>query len=163
MTELYLLRHGMAVDAGTCGYDDRERPLTAEGEKKVRQLARGLRALDLGLDRIVTSPLLRARQTAEIVAGILELSDQLELAEELASDRSAESIRDWLRTRNENRLMIVGHNPNLSELTTLLVVGTKDRLIGELRKGGIAALVSEGSRWRLDWMARPRLLRLKAE
>ena len=76
MNELYILRHGIAVEPGTPGIPDDERPLTPKGEKRMRQIARGLRKLDLKLDRIVTSPLPRARATAEIVADVLDARDR---------------------------------------------------------------------------------------
>ena len=86
----------------------------------MRQIARGLRPLDLKLDRIVTSPLPRARETAEIVADVLGADDRLETSNVLADRLDAAAIRDWLRDRPEERLMIVGHNPTLSELVSLL-------------------------------------------
>ena len=61
MNDLYIVRHGIAVDPGTPGMADDERPLTSKGEKRMRQVARGLSKLELKLDRIVTSPLPRAR------------------------------------------------------------------------------------------------------
>ena len=71
MTDLYIVRHGIAVEPGTPGIPDDERPLTAKGEKRMRQIAQGLRKLDLKLDRIVTSPLPGRRTTAEIIAEVL--------------------------------------------------------------------------------------------
>lgn len=119
--------------------------------------------MDLKLDRILSSPLPRALKTAEIVADVLGLSAILETADALAANRDAASICEWLPTRTENRVMLVGHNPSLSEMIGLLVTGG----LGppspcELRKGGIAALQSspgQGMGMRLDWLARPRLLR----
>src|SRR3954447_18218434 len=120
MTQLYLLRHGVAVPHGTPGIPDDQRPLTPEGEKHVKQVARGLRRLDLGLERIVTSPLPRAKKTAEITADVLGISELLETADALRADRDARSIRDWVLTRPEAILMLVGHDPSLSELIGLM-------------------------------------------
>ena len=94
MVQLYVMRHGIALPHGTPGMSDDDRPLTPQGEKRVRQIARGLR--DLDLERIVTSPLPRAFRTAEIVASELECNDLLEPADALRAGASAESIRDWL-------------------------------------------------------------------
>lgn len=166
MMELYILRHGIAVDPGTPGIPDDERPLTDKGEKRMRQIARGLRALDLGLDRIVTSPLIRARATAEIVARELELRNLLETASVLQTGSSAPAIKRWLRDRPEERLMIVGHNPTLSDLLSLLVLGAEHPLICDLKKGGVAALArpSAGSElFQVAWIAPPRILRRLAE
>src|SRR4029077_6506296 len=96
-----------------------ERPLTAKGEKRMRQIALALRKLDLKLDRIVTSPLPRARATAEIVADALDARERLENSNLLQTGTAAASIQRWLRERTEDRLMIVGHNPTLSDLVAL--------------------------------------------
>ncbi len=161
MTELYLLRHGIAVPRGTPEFVDDERPLTPKGQKRIRQIGRGFRRLDLRLDRIVSSPLPRALKTAEIVADVLGMTDLLETADALRAERDALSIRDWLQGRSEPRLMLVGHNPSLTDLIGLLITGEPSSVPCELRKGGVAALSNPVDRGlRLDWLARPRLLRL---
>ena len=165
MDELYILRHGIAVDPGTQGIPDDDRPLTPRGRKRMREIARGLRRLDLRPDRIITSPLPRASATAELVAGALAAVKGLETAEVLRAGSDARAIRDWLRGRAEGRLMIVGHNPGLTDLITLLVLGEGDGSrppICELKKGGIAALrplSSAPDRFGLEWVATPRLIR----
>src|SRR4051812_46899950 len=158
MRRLYLLRHGIAVPHGTPGYDeDDQRPLTPQGERRMKQVARGLRRLDLELDRIVTSPLPRARRTAEIVAKILKCEEVLEDADALRADRSAASIRDWIGTQPEPRLMLVGHDPWISELVGLLTPGAVAvPPLCQLRKGGLAALSdTPDGQLQLDWLARP--------
>jgi phosphohistidine phosphatase len=163
MDELYILRHGIAVEPGTPGIADDDRPLTPEGRRRMRQIARGLRRLDLRPDRIVTSPLPRASATAEVVAGAMEATHELETADVLRAGSDARAIRDWLRGRTESRLMIVGHNPSLTELVGLLVVGDGPAPpIFELKKGGIAALRASDAapgRFELAWVATPRLIR----
>ena len=160
MKRLYLVRHGIAVPHGDPGFADDERPLTEQGEAHVRQVAKGLRRLKVKVDRIVTSPLPRAARTAQIIAEVLGLIDVLDADETLRADRDAPSIREWLTSRPEDRLMIVGHNPSLSDLAGLLLTGAHPLPTIELRKGGVAAFASgpDGG-LRLDWIARPRLLR----
>ncbi|SIN85566.1 phosphohistidine phosphatase, SixA [Singulisphaera sp. GP187] len=160
MNQLYLLRHGVAVDHGDPGFADDDRPLTPEGEKRVKQVAKGLLQLDLKVDRIFSSPLPRARKTAEIVAEVLAMSDHLEFTDVLLAGSSAPTIREWIGTRTENRIMLVGHNPALSDLISLLIVAGPRSSPFELRKAGIAALSGTTSApMTLDWLARPRLLR----
>jgi phosphohistidine phosphatase len=162
MSELYLMRHGIAVPHGTLGLADDERPLTPKGEQRTRQIGRALAAFGLELDRIITSPLIRARRTAQIIAQELNLVDHLEVSNALSADSDAEAIRDWLRERNEPRLMIVGHNPSLSDLVGLLTIGEVGKLPFELKKGAIAALSTQAvlkPRFTLDWAAPPALLR----
>ena len=161
MNQLYLLRHGLAVPHGTPDIADDDRPLTPKGERRVRSVGRGLKRLKLKLDRIVTSPLPRAARTAEIVAEALGKPDLIEIADVLRSGAHVEAVADWLQTRTEERLMIVGHNPSLSELLGRLVVGSDHGSIGDLHKAGIAALRSDdGAIYRIDWIARPRLFRI---
>jgi phosphohistidine phosphatase len=162
MTDLYIVRHGIAVEPGTSGIPDDERPLTPKGEKRMRQIARGLRILEIKLDRIVTSPLIRARATAEIIADALDARELLETSNVLQTGSSAPAVERWLRERTENRLMIVGHNPTLSDLLSLLVLGSTQRPICDMKKGGIAALgQNAGAKelYQLHWIAPPRLIR----
>jgi phosphohistidine phosphatase len=162
MPELYIVRHGIAVDPGTPGIPYDERPLTPKGEKRMRQIARGLRMLDLKPDRIITSPLPRARATAEIIADALDAREILETSNVLQAGLSAATVERWLRERNEERLMIVGHNPTLSDLLSLLVLGSTQPLICDMKKGGVAALGQKGGArdlYELHWIAPPRLIR----
>ncbi len=164
--ELHLLRHGPAVPHGTEGIADDERPLTPKGRRRVRALADGLDRLHLELDRIVTSPLPRAAETAEIVARRLHQRELLEPADALVAGTHAEAVRDWLAARPESRLMIVGHDPWISDLVGLLLCGQPMPGLVQLRTGGLARLsLREGTtdRYRLDWLARPRLLRLAGQ
>jgi len=160
MTRLYLVRHGIAVPHGDPGYSDDDRPLTDEGRTRMRQVARGLRHLRVKPDRILASPLPRARETAEIVAKALGLTDALESADALRADNDAASIRDWVHSLPAGDLMLVGHNPSLSDLVGLLIKGEHGLPLVELRKGGVAAFASSADGGlRLDWLARPKLLR----
>jgi phosphohistidine phosphatase len=162
MIELYLVRHGIAVDPGTPGIPDDERPLTPKGEKRMKQVARGLRALDLKLDRIVSSPLPRASKTAAIIAETLDARGILEISNVLQAGTPAATVLRWLRERTEDRLMLVGHNPTLSDLVSLLVLGSAQPRICDLKKGGIAALtqtVAAKDLYDVNWLATPRLFR----
>jgi len=162
MHQLYILRHGIALPHGTPGVADDERPLTPKGEKRIKEVGRGLAAFGLELDQIITSPLPRACRTAQIVAQELGMVDRLETSSVLSADSDAHTIRDWLRERHPDRLMIVGHNPSLSDLFGLLILGEVGRFPFELKKGGIAALSAtsrSGSLFQLDWTAPPGLLR----
>jgi phosphohistidine phosphatase len=159
--KLFIMRHGIAVPEAAAGLTDDERPLTQEGETKVKQVARGLRTIGVAPDRIVSSPLPRARRTAELAADTLGVpSNRVETSDVLRTGRPAESVRDWLLGRRDERLMIVGHNPTLSDLVALLVTGRPDLPLCDLRKGGVAGLEGDPrGRMTLDWLARPRLLR----
>lgn len=160
MEHLYVLRHGIAVPHGTPGVPEDDRPLTDEGEAELRKVAKGLKRLKLGVERVVTSPLPRARRTAEIVAGKLGGDGMLEESDLLRPGGSPRDVRDWLGTRSEGTLMVVGHNPDLTELVALLIGLPVNHIPFELKKGGVAALqASADGGFGLSWLATPRLLR----
>jgi phosphohistidine phosphatase len=160
MAELYLLRHGTAVPHGTPGVREEERPLTVEGEKEVRQVAKGLKKLKVEPDRIITSPLPRARRTAEVAADVLGLEDRLENADVLRAGSSPAAIRDWLLTFGGEGLMLVGHNPDLSDLLGLLAGFPGSPPPFELKKAGVAALEGDGrGPYLIHWLATPKMFR----
>lgn len=159
---LYLLRHGLAVDRTPGIKFDKDRPLTPQGQKKMRRLAVFLRKLGLSFDLILSSPFLRARQTAEIVAEVLDLSKRLEITTHLApGQRPSEAIEELTRKgRGLDDVLLVGHEPDLSRLISILVTG-KPGLALELKKGGLVKLEigamrpSRGAT--LQWLLPPKL------
>ncbi len=155
--ELYFLRHGIAADVGPEGSGDAGRPLTAEGIKKMKEEARGLRRLDVRPDVLLSSPLVRARQTAEIVRHALGLDSRL--VDALAPGCDVAQLRDVLgEYRSAERIMIVGHEPDFSDLISALTGGSRIML----KKGGLARVdletVSDGA-GTLVWLLPPLALR----
>jgi len=133
--QLYFLRHGRAAEADTWHGTDFDRPLTDDGRERMLREARSIAQLVPGLDRIVTSPLVRARQTAEIVAAALKIPDRLVEDERLGAGFDLDRLASILRAHEDARaLMLVGHEPAMS--------ATIGRLIGgadvELKKGSLA-------------------------
>jgi phosphohistidine phosphatase len=139
---LHVLRHAIAVDGGTPGYeDDSTRPLTEPGVKKMRRAAQGLARLDLDVDLILTSPYRRARETAEIAARALDAEERLEVLDALAAPVAvADAVRGVAeRSGNAESVMIVGHEPQLSGIGSILLAGHED-LDLLLKKGGLFTL-----------------------
>src|SRR6476646_3074808 len=99
---LYLIRHGVAVDSGTDGIPDAERPLTSEGIRRMRQNARGLKRLNVKIDAVWTSPLVRARQTAEILAGEYAISATIKQEPALTPGSDVARLLDPLRGAPKN-------------------------------------------------------------
>ncbi|MGZ8496753.1 MAG: phosphohistidine phosphatase SixA [Candidatus Binatia bacterium] len=120
---LYLMRHGIAVAADDLGIiQDKERPLTGKGIKRMRRAARGLRRLEIEFDGILTSPLLRARQTADIVAAALGMESRLEEITELAPESSVQHLIFGLtRYQDRDHLLLVGHQPLLGQTLASLI------------------------------------------
>lgn len=160
-----LVRHAIAVERGTPGFEnDAIRPLTPKGRDRMREAARGLAALYTP-QAVFTSPLLRATQTAEILAATYRLSHPIELPA-LASPEVA-SVAAHLRDLDAGSIILVGHEPYLSQTLSLLLTGDAAALSTDLKKGA-AALVSSagdpdpGACW-LEWVMQPGALRLIAE
>lgn len=155
--ELYFLRHGIAADVGPDGLGDAGRPLTKEGIAKMRAGARGLRRLGLQLDALLSSPLVRAHETATIVAR--ELGLELQLADELAPGCDIAQLFALLgEHRAAERVMLVGHEPDFSILIGALTGGSRVLM----KKGGLGRvdidLLEEGA-GTLAWLLPPRALR----
>ncbi|MEH1850752.1 MAG: phosphohistidine phosphatase SixA [Nostoc sp.] len=162
--ELYLIRHGIAEDQGL-GIKDEDRSLTKEGQQKTEKVAQKLVKLGLSFDLILTSPLVRARQTAEILIAE-KLSSQLEESSHLAPDGQISSwLKDWLEPKNysqNTQLALVGHEPNLSNWAEILLWGeAKASLV--LKKAGMIGikLPETGSplgRSQMFWLTPPKYL-----
>lgn len=137
---LYLMRHGIAVAADDLGViQDKERTLTSKGIKRMRRAARGLRRLEIEFDGILTSPLLRARQTADIVAAALGMESRLEEITELAPESSVEHLIIGLtRYQDRDHLLLVGHQPLLGQtLASLIDPSPGPKLEFDLGKGSL--------------------------
>jgi phosphohistidine phosphatase len=131
---LYFLRHGLAGDRETWTGPDADRPLTEEGRSELRDVARGLARLDLKLDGIVTSPFARAAQTAEMAAPELGLRPLVCPA--LASGFNLAALGPLLEAHADmRRLMLVGHEPDFSEVVGRLVASRAGASLA-LKKGG---------------------------
>lgn len=162
--EFYIMRHGIAVTRGSAGFsDDTKRPLTPEGKQKMRQIAEGLTRLGFDVDWIVTSPLVRAVETAEIVAKALASNVPVDFSDALRPGGSAEALISHLaKHRNRKRVLVVGHEPDLSEMAARLV-GAGRHANFAFKKGGCCLITFDEfppkSPGRLVWWLAPRLLR----
>lgn len=165
---LFLLRHGIAAERGTPGYErDADRPLIPKGERRLERIADAMDAMGLRFDLILSSPYLRARQTAEIVAAALGLKKKLEFSETLTPDGDAKALiaaLNKLEPRPEN-VLLVGHEPFLSELISMLTSGDPHVAI-DFKKGGLCKLEVESLRpgrcATLAWLLTPRQMALMA-
>jgi phosphohistidine phosphatase len=158
---LYILRHGIAVEHGAAGYEnDDERPLTSKGERKIWTIAEAMKALEISFDLILSSPLVRARETAEIVAAALKAKKRLELTDTLAHQESAKPLVDFLNDQGAvDDILLVGHEPFLSRLISLLISGDSEASV-LLKKGGFCKLSTEelnhGQCATLEWLLTPK-------
>lgn len=143
---LYLIRHGIAVDLDLIGPDlhinDRLRPLTKVGRKRTNKVAKHLSKSGVSFDLVLTSPLIRAEQTAHILIKH-QLSPRLLYCEDLAPSGTLSDWLTWWESQSAHthtsKLALVGHEPNLGEWAELLIFGSvQHKLI--LKKCGIIGL-----------------------
>jgi phosphohistidine phosphatase len=162
--KLLIIRHGAAMDqeefAQTKQSDDL-RPLTGEGKREMKRVAKGLRKAIDELDVLATSPLVRAVQTAEIVADAygIEITDTTPT---LVPDAPLDEFEEWCgRFRDEKVIAVVGHEPHLSSLATWLMTGRRESRI-RLKKAGACLLEFDSAVRRdsgtLNWLLTPRQL-----
>jgi phosphohistidine phosphatase len=159
--EIYILRHGIAVERGSRSYKkDSERPLTEEGVEKMHEIAGTIAEMDLKFDLILSSPLVRAQQTAAIV--VEELGGEVTFTDFLVPGADAKELIAEINDEKPRQVLLVGHEPDLSQLISLLTSGS-DNVAIELKKGGLCKLTSEklafGQCATLNWLLTPKQLR----
>lgn len=160
---LYIIRHAIAVESGTPGYeDDSQRPLTEAGRKKMKKIAKGLRQMDVELDAILSSPYVRARDTAKILADEFKMKNRIAYSDNLIPPGNFEKLIEEIREKHDvDNLALVGHEPMLSSLVSWLTTGNSGMNI-VLKKGGVAYLVTdnlyEDHRATLMWLLSPSTL-----
>jgi len=161
--ELYLLRHAIAAPRGAVYFPNDDRPLTQVGIDKMKKGAEGIRTIVPKLDVILTSPLKRASGTANIVATALGIAVKVETRKQLSPDVPAEITASFLeKLPPRNRVMIVGHEPNLSLLASFLL-GYREPFL-DFKKGALCRIDLEKfpprGKGKLLWHLTPKQLRL---
>jgi phosphohistidine phosphatase len=162
--KLLVVRHGAAMDKeefAETGDSDDLRPLTEEGRAEIKSVAKGLEAEVDTPDVLATSPLVRARQTAEIIADAYGLGTP-EVTRSILPDAPFEEFEKWCSDLGEKKVIaIVGHAPHLSTLVTWLLTGRTESRI-RLKKGGACLLEFEAEVRKeagtLNWLLTPRQL-----
>jgi phosphohistidine phosphatase len=161
--DVFLVRHAYAAHADPERWpDDSLRPVTEEGAARFREAALGLRRLEPDVDVMLSSGYVRAWQTAELLQAVAGWPAP-EDCPALEAGRPPSAAIDVLRGRTERSVALVGHEPHLSELASLLSTGSEDGLRMELKKGGAVALsfasaVEPGAAV-LHWTVPPKILR----
>jgi phosphohistidine phosphatase len=160
-TQLYLIRHAIAAERGPDWPDDDKRPLTERGIARFKECVKGLAWLDLQVDEIFTSPLVRAKQTADILAAGVSGKPVIKVLDALSPGHTATSVLAQLnKAARRRRIALVGHEPDLGELAAHLI-GAGRAL--PFKKGGACRIDVESLSSRragaLDWFVTPKVLR----
>jgi len=159
--ELYIVRHALAEERGDAWPDDAKRPLSDDGISRMRKAARGLARIGVSVDVVLTSPLVRTRQTAEIVAAALDPRPSIVNVESLAPDGGyAAVIADLEKHVRKNRIALVGHEPTIGEIAARLI-GSRHPI--EFKKGAVCRIdiddLPPAGPGDLRWMLTPKILR----
>jgi phosphohistidine phosphatase len=141
--EIWILRHAAAEDRAASG-KDADRTLTEDGHRRAREVARGLAALEPGIELVLTSPYWRAKQTAEPAAQALKLTAKLRETRALEPDRDPSEILEEIRAEGVESVLLVGHEPHLGALLGRLVAGVSGLEI-PMKKAAIARVLWSGS------------------
>ena len=164
---IYILRHGLAEErhGGAIASQDAKRPLTHKGIRKLKKIAKAMRKLELEFDLILSSPYTRARQTAEIIFHKAKGQGRLEFSETLIPAGNRRQLITYLKTGSatHDNVLLVGHEPYLSDLVSLLVFGKTGFSIA-LKKAGLCKLSTDalehGRCATLHWLLTPNYLEL---
>jgi len=162
--DVILFRHGIAVDAENWKADDATRPLTPEGSVRTKQGAHGLYRLKVQPDHVFSSPLVRARQTADLVKAQLALKTKIELVDDLLPDAPPDALLARLASLPAHSVVLcVGHEPHLSTTLSVMISGKTAASI-EMKKAaacgvGFLGLPKAGA-GTLHWLLPPRILRV---
>jgi phosphohistidine phosphatase len=160
---VYFLRHASAGVSKNDPVKDEKRPLDRDGVEQCGHVGRALAVLETHVDVIVSSPLKRATQTAARIANELAYEGKISLDPALRPGASFAQFRDLLtRYGNQEAIMVVGHNPNLSEFLGRLIGGGSRAGI-DLKKAGVARVEVNHHRGVLNWCLTPKLLRTLTE
>ena len=159
MYDLIIFRHGEAQERGRGA--DETRALTGPGKAEVRRVARGLKRLGVNPELILTSPLVRAEETAQIAADILKPEAGLRICDALSPGGTHAALFKELSSLSRSRILLVGHQPDLGELASVLVWGSPTAGI-VFKKAGVARIVTANlppaATGELRWLLTPKQL-----
>ena len=159
--DLYMVRHGVAAERGADYPDDSKRPLTSDGISRMRKEAKALAALGVDFDQIISSPLVRTKQTAEILAQAVPSQPAIATSDALAPAGTPTAVfQELAKHMRKARIALVGHEPNIGELAARLI-GSRTPI--EFKKGAICRIdfdvLPPKSLGMLRWFLPPRILK----
>ncbi|MFH2001845.1 MAG: phosphohistidine phosphatase SixA [Planctomycetota bacterium] len=153
--KIYLVRHGEAVSK----YEDPECPLSPDGMEDARKVAQCLARMEVRVKRIECSTKKRAFQTAQIIAGALDLEDRVFERQGLKPNDSPSALIEELRAVKDDH-MLVGHLPFMEVLASTLLTGSSTGVYLNVHPATVICLSGGFDRsWNLDWLIRPELFR----
>jgi len=162
--DIYFLRHASAGESLPDPKQDEKRPLDDVGVQQSRQMGRVLAKLEVQPDAIISSPLVRAKQTAALVATELGFKKTLLLENCLRPDAKFEQFRQLLRKHSKKKgIIVTGHNPTLSEFLSSVVSDEATNKTIELKKGAVAKVQVKRGQPLLQWILTPKSIQAAQE
>jgi phosphohistidine phosphatase len=156
---VYFLRHASAGQHKVDPEKDERRPLDKDGIEQCGQVGRALAAMDVHVDALISSPLKRATQTASLVGNEIAFEGKLTIDDALRPEADFNQFRELLgRHAKAEAIMVVGHNPNLSEFLSLLISGRSSESAVDLKKGAVARVEADKVSV-LQWCLTPKVVR----
>ena len=156
---VYFLRHASAGHHVANPTQDEKRPLDPQGIEQCTQMGRALNAMDAHVDAVISSPLKRATQTASLVANEIGFDGKLQQTPALRPSAQMEAFRELLdRNAKLEAVMVVGHNPSLSQFLSLLISEGASESSVELKKCAVARVDVSGGMGILKWVLTPKIL-----
>lgn len=157
---VYFLRHANAGERLATPKKDEKRGLDKEGIDQCGYVGRALAALDVQVDAIISSPLKRSTQTASLVGNEMGFEGKLQLDPALRPQATFADFRKLLdKYARQEAIMVVGHNPNLSEFLGRVISSAGCEAAVELRKGAVARVELRRSSGALSWCFTPKIVR----
>jgi len=158
--DIYFLRHASAGEYDPSRNDD-QRPIDKTGEKQSHDVGRALAMLGPDLDAIISSPLTRALQTAEIVAAELGYQDEVVTNLALRPEAGYEEFESLLAKHDKKKaILLVGHNPSMTEFLVRMLSGCEASAFIDFKKGAVAKVEKDGRQPAvLKWCLTPKVVR----
>ncbi len=139
---VFVIRHAAAATSGSFARDC-ERPLTNDGIERMKRVAKGLKKIGVEVQSVFSSPFVRARETAEIVAKEIMAKPQVTECAELAGGRGAKEALGFIAKTNAEQIAVVGHEPQLGDLVSLMVAGNSKTIV-DMKKASVSCVECEG-------------------
>lgn len=155
---VYFLRHASAGQHKVLPKEDEKRPIDKIGEQQCHDIGRALAALGVKVDVIISSPLTRAIQTAELAASELGYKSKITTNEAMRPEASYDQFHDLLEQhKGSDAIMVVGHNPSITEFLLRLVTGSDHSECIDFKKGAVARVEVNDAQGVLNWLLTPKM------
>jgi len=157
---VYFLRHVSAGQHGLNSKQDEKRPIDEIGERQSKDIGRALAALGVEVGAVISSPLTRAQQTAELTAKEFGYKGEISIEDAMRPEANVDQFYDLLTQYSKSEaIMVVGHNPSITEFLVNLLTGHDHSTWIDYKKGAVARVEVENGKGILNWMLTPKMAR----